>query len=462
MTVNDLWYKPVGDGEMEMYQWNGTIWELVVSTGMNAETNQAIGEAKGIAETARQNTENIALDLEEGTSFYKHTNNIGLASKNADGSINSIINLGLDGTAYIGGKNIVLDGNTIVDGTFTVTDTIFAPNMDISKFTVGTLNAANVNLINVNVNSLVGNTSNFVTSNWNANGSDVRITGNGIVTTASDGSQTYIQNGIVGTRNPSGATLGHIGYHWETNRAFYHIQTSLGSNFAISALTGTAGNSVRRTMLDIFPVSSETYIRTNDFRHVGATGDSTLPTARFSGRVTVDDELRLADGNIVNPYGIYFNHGGSIYALSSNSHLRIDANTSLFLRTNNTNTALWFDNTHAYMLRTLSMEGNNITNQSDVRLKTNIKQADIEALKEIERMEFIDYEWDKTNPANANKPDGRFFGIKAQYSPFLQTKAGDSESYLSIDMTKQVHLNSKAIQELYRKVVAIDERTSTS
>jgi len=110
----------------------------------------------------------------------------------------------------------------------------------------------------------------------------------------------------------------------------------------------------------------------------------------------------------------------------------------------------------------INMSGGSIVNQSDVRLKTNIKQADIEALKEIERMEFIDFEWDKTNPANANKPDGRFFGIKAQYSPFLQTKAGDSESYLSIDMTKQVHLNSKAIQELYRKVVAIDERTSTS
>lgn len=99
----------------------------------------------------------------------------------------------------------------------------------------------------------------------------------------------------------------------------------------------------------------------------------------------------------------------------------------------------------------LDMNGNTIINQSDIRLKTNIIDSGVDALKEIERMKFIEFEWDKTNPANDGKPDGRHFGIVAQYIPFLQTKAGDSESYLSIDMNKHVNLNSKAIQELKKE-----------
>ncbi|SDJ67749.1 phage tail spike protein [Alkalibacterium thalassium] len=343
------------------------------------------------------------------------------------------------------GENVVLDGNTIVDGTFTVTDTIFAPNMDISKFTVGTLNAANVNLINVNVNNLVGNTSEFIRSGWNsAAGGSVSISGSGISSIAPDNSQVYIQNGIMGVRNPSGATLGHIGYHFETTRPFYHIQTSLGTNFAISAMIGTASSNVRRTMLDIFPGSSETYVRTNDFRHVGATGGSTLPTARFSGSVMVDAELRLSGGNIVNPYGIYFNHGGSIYSLSSNSQLRIDAGTSLHLRTSNTNTALWFDNTHAYMHRTLSMEGNVITNQSDERLKRDISDTTINSLEAIRTWRIVGFNW---IDEDKNARLGRQLGLIAQDTPDLALYDAQSDTW-SINSSKQIMMNTHAIQQL--------------
>lgn len=42
MTVNDLWYKPVGEGETELYRWNGEIWELEkVSAGLLGGTLDA-------------------------------------------------------------------------------------------------------------------------------------------------------------------------------------------------------------------------------------------------------------------------------------------------------------------------------------------------------------------------------------------------------------------------------------
>ena len=97
----------------------------------------------------------------------------------------------------------------------------------------------------------------------------------------------------------------------------------------------------------------------------------------------------------------------------------------------------------------LNMNSYTITNESDIRLKKNIEDSNINALNQIERLEFIEYEWDKDKRPHA--PDGKQFGIKAQYAPFLQTKSADEDSYLSIDMNKHVNFNSKAIQELHEE-----------
>src|SRR5699024_2803250 len=70
-------------------------------------------------------------------------------------------------------------------------------------------------IINLDVDKISGNTTNFIMSNWNsAAGGNVRITGSGIQSTASDLSQILIQNGNVLVRNPGGNTVGEIGYKY--------------------------------------------------------------------------------------------------------------------------------------------------------------------------------------------------------------------------------------------------------
>lgn len=96
---------------------------------------------------------------------------------------------------------------------------------------------------------------------------------------------------------------------------------------------------------------------------------------------------------------------------------------------------------------TLNMNGNVITNQSDIRLKDKVVDAVVDPFSVIEKMRFINFEWDATNPYNEKKPTGEQFGIEAQYSPFLAVKDPGS-NYLSIDMGKQVNLNSMANQKL--------------
>lgn len=292
--VGDLWYKPVGDGEVEMLQWDGATWKMVVSTAVNNEIDSRIKEAKASAEEARgiaedaydrvqkaiDNAEeayeyadsaldsangkntvyrgkskptdgesgdiwfretadgwithvhngtdfeestldgksiagvinfgdvtalnfdanaittgniqidrglkvvnngqdvlkvengNVVMDVDNlliessvggagfdkqvNTAIYQDNQAIGLIYEE-NGETKSLIHLGPEGP-YLSGENIILNGDTIVNGSFTVTDEIFAENMNISKFTVGTLNGANVNLINLNADNIVTGT----------------------------------------------------------------------------------------------------------------------------------------------------------------------------------------------------------------------------------------------------------------------------------------------------------------
>ena len=90
----------------------------------------------------------------------------------------------------------------------------------------------------------------------------------------------------------------------------------------------------------------------------------------------------------------------------------------------------------------IDMKGRTITNQSDSRLKTKITDCQYDVFGEAERIRVIEYDWELTNPANKGKPTGRQFGLQAQSTPFLQTKSANDESYLSIDLLKQINFNT--------------------
>ena len=116
MQINDIWYRPVGDGETELYNFDGTVWKLEkVSEGLLGGT----------------------LDAENG----------------------------------------------------------------------------DVNLINVNVNNLVGNISEFVKTYWNAINSRASIDGNVLKFTHNDGSYTSMEaGGIKRYVNGTGKTYNYLVY----------------------------------------------------------------------------------------------------------------------------------------------------------------------------------------------------------------------------------------------------------
>ena len=352
MMVNDLWYKPVGEGETMLYTWNGETWELSkVSAGLLGGT----------------------LDAENG----------------------------------------------------------------------------DVNLINVNVANIVGEISEFIKSYWNNINSQITIDGTKFEGRDIDGNRSII-NTRGQFRSESG-TDGRYGIFEKGRIWFYNEDGSAVLNIGAHPVTGEAG--FLKGVLATARAQRLILGRYNDYltNDINATVN---PYISFEYGATVGDEenVYIKNWKDVSMNGKHINdvqriEGYELAVRSSQGSLILGAPQPDGKRYNTLEVG--FANTKSN--GNIDMGGYTVTNQSDIRLKTNVVESELNALHEIERMKFIEYDWDLENPANDKKPTGRQFGIVAQYSPFLQIKASGSESYLSVDMSKQVNLNSKAIQELKKE-----------
>lgn len=111
---------------------------------------------------------------------------------------------------------------------------------------------------------------------------------------------------------------------------------------------------------------------------------------------------------------------------------------------------------------TLDMHGYSIVNQSDIRLKENITKPTISGITETKRIQMAEFDfkqyYDNQKPEQ-QRPSGRQFGLIAQSSPFLSEIANEKENhYLSVDLNKQVNLNTLTNQELIEKVEHLESR----
>src|SRR5699024_12398169 len=137
----------------------------------------------------------------------------------------SEINIQADRQIFRVGDNrlMITEDTTYMDNS--VIKSAHIADLAVTGAKIADASISSAKIISLDVSQISVNTTNFIMSNWNSvAGGNVRITGSGIVTTASDQSQTYIQNGIVGTRNPSGATIGQIGYMYAGGSPVYTMR----------------------------------------------------------------------------------------------------------------------------------------------------------------------------------------------------------------------------------------------
>jgi hypothetical protein len=302
--------------------------------------------------------------------------------------------------------------------------------------TAGTINAAEINVIGLNTSDIVGLNSEFIRSQWNSGaGGNVQITGSGIVTTASNGSQSVVQNGVFLTRSTTGATLGYLGFDQDGSNPMYTLTTTFGSNFRIRGTTST-GSFTR--LFEILPGSDETYVRT---------ASAYTRNLTVEGHHRVTGQLNLSSVSIVGS-AINFTGPGGYIDVQSNSNMRVNAAYNLVLRARGKNVFL-ADDTRNYMYQPLNMQDNAILQVSDERMKTNIVYDEVNSLACIKSWKFAGFNWRYSNNTD------RQFSVIAQSAIDLTEK--DHEGILTVDISKQLNITSHAVQQLDKKVVNIKD-----
>lgn len=132
-----------------------------------------------------------------------------------------------------------------------------------------------------------------------------------------------------------------------------------------------------------------------------------------------------------------------------NANERSHFSIALEVGTDKPGVTQWGYKIHMYF--DLNMHGRSIQNQSDIRLKEQIKPWDVRALDEIKKIEFIRYHWKKRK--DLDRPQDtktEQYGLSAQSIPFLTTE--DATGYLNVNETKFLHLTAKGVQELAEEV----------
>ncbi|WP_373814643.1 gp58-like family protein [Jeotgalibaca porci] len=343
----------------------------------------------------------------------------------------SQINLQAGGVLITSGTNkLNITPETTYIQNATINSAMIA-SLEADKITTGTLDAAKVRVINIDADNITANKTNFIQSNWNNITSSVRIDGGGLLSTASDGSQVYLQNGIVGARNPSGATIGQIGYAYQTESPWYSMQVSYGSHFQIRMNRG-AGE-LNKQAFYIISGGTESYLNTDNIY----LNPSSAGRVRVQGAMTVDKDLRV-EGTVLVRSKLEYLNGGFIESQEANSNMLIASTNKLIMYSNGTQ-ALEIDSSHAVFRRQVS-------ENSDIRLKTNIEDMPIDSLNAIANIEFKKFDY----------LDGRLnnYGIIAQqaqeYLPELIDT--DSQGYLMVNKSAMDYVNMHAIQQLNKKV----------
>lgn len=317
-------------------------------------------------------------------------------------------------------------------------NSIRAIDISADRITTGTLNAAIVRAITLDVSQIAGNRTDFVQSFWNSVSSQVEIVGEGVRSTASDGSQALVQNGVFLSRNNSGSTVGYLGYSQLSGSPWYRLQTTLGANFEIRGIVSGGSN---RQMMSFYPQSNEIYMHPSNLYMVGR--------INAQSGITSSGTLHMGGNTITQVSQINLLHGGYLNSLSSNSELRLRSSGGRMQIGTSGSWAIVIDNTHVYMHRTLNMQNNQITQQSDMRLKSNIVIDEINSLEAIRAWSFAGFNWKN------DSEKGRQFGLLAQGANEIAFKGADG--FLNVDSTKQLNMTSHAVQQLDKKVVNIKD-----
>lgn len=293
---------------------------------------------------------------------------------------------------------------------------------------------------------------------WNNINTQVGIDSTGLWVENDNGEKTYMKKGGISFVNKYAEDSGWIGMGYNTSDntvngmligADYQKQMTFGRKTSAEATTYVPFMRLEELydLLNIYvPVELHGYLEMNSNNIWNV------------GEIYGGGKIRLTSNNSGTQGSVIFNSSSQMLIMGSVAGVSLGVLNGDGVTTTG---RLDITTTQTVSHQNLNMNGNTVINQSDIRLKKNVVDASVDPISVIEKMRFIEFEWDETNPYNAKKPNGRYFGTEAQYSPFLAVQDVDS-NYLSIDMGKQVNLNSMALQRMVSEIKTLKEENAAT
>lgn len=217
----DVWYKALPNGNTEMYYYNGEIWVLGAETDQQWRENQAISQGSNTTFYGPDEPTGAVV----GDVWFKNDNNEpdGKAMYTYSGSVW----VKFDGSADASRLQIGTIDASKINVMNISADDIVTGTLSANFIKGGQLDFAQVNAININVNSLVGDTSSFIQSNWNGVYGSTSITSYGMTVNSGNSiakfgalgmtvqglaGKTNFFNGFMSTYSATNENIGIIGH----------------------------------------------------------------------------------------------------------------------------------------------------------------------------------------------------------------------------------------------------------
>ncbi|MEQ9763264.1 phage tail spike protein [Streptococcus sp. ZJ151] len=223
----------------------------------------------------------------------------------SSGTVLNQLNLNRDGSVKIDGKLVQITGTTYIqDGVITSAK---IANLDAAKITTGTLNAANVNIVNLNANKLVGLDANFIRSkiefamiDW-MKGKTITAQNNAMRINLNDANITFNSNATINFNSANNALVRRKGTH----TAFVHFNdVSASSDGGVGSLYASIG--VTSSGDGINSQSSGRFAGLRAFRGARGTehGATVDQVEIYGDRIVLKDDFSYNRGFEFKPTGL--------------------------------------------------------------------------------------------------------------------------------------------------------------
>lgn len=426
------WYANDNDSVTSISQTNGAI-QQEVTNRVTGDTN-TLTQAKDFTSSSISNSEtgmkslitqtadgiqaqvDTKTDHDTVLSILKDNWSIGISDNT--GELASGVFGDINGMT-LNGNTVTINANqTVITGTAFITDAMLT-TMSASKLTAGTIDANQINVINLDVSHLTGDVSTFIQTNWNGSYRSTHIDSNGMTINGGSTTTTFDSSGAHFTQGQLNADYSYGVWRDDSN----------ANTSSLGIYLGVRGN-------------------TNSFTNIiGPNGGSSVLIAGENMDYGTNNNIVKGYMNVFSGVNIRSRLDFKGSRWNSPTYIEADENR----RTLNFYTALGSTGTDGnYFWFSQNVLSNGVFSSASLLSKKNVKSVyEEDALGEIAKTQLVNFDY--KNRAGQNHVSPIIDDVNSEKQYYIpKTILGQDGEY--VDMYSMISMAWKAIQQLNEKI----------